>query len=173
MRTDLSRIFRACILSITLIIFLGLAPNAWASDGDNKCDDFTGAVLSGSMTSQTMGVSQGTATIGDKNYTFVSNAMITGFTPNPDGSLSITATHKIFFYNGEGELVGSISTMDMGTFSPTAQPGIFDINDTFVIVSGTDRFNKACGKLSVHVTLNAIQNTTTGTVTGSVCKCND
>jgi hypothetical protein len=168
MRIMILRFYKAVICCCAIVLLMGFSPRIKADD-QRACQDFT-ASITGPLVALNTGDSEGPATIGDQEYHLKAHGEILSVTPQLDGSLYVTFTHALQFYQND-LLVGTMNTTDAGTWKPTTTPGVLTVDEYMVIVSGTDRFATACGKLHFIGALDTVGNVAYGNVTGDVCKC--
>lgn len=71
--------------------------------------------------------------------------LLTPLEPDEEGVLHIRATHTFDFGDGD-----TFTTDDMGVADPADIPGLYILNETLTITSGTGDFEGVSGDLHVH-----------------------
>lgn len=151
------------IVSLSLLGILIFAPAATTA---SDCGKVTGTGNTFAIGPTTF---EGTATL-NMNDQSVSSTVITNLLGAPktgdDGTLHVETSHHFSFADGS-----SFTTLDKAVLSPTATPGVYDLNSRLEIVQGTGNFETACGRLSGHGTLNFITGEAQWWATGRICDC--
>lgn len=168
MRTFLSYAF-------ALAIFVGLLFGGTPAQAFQGEDDGCKAV-NGTAYSYTTGPDTAAETIyftvGNKEL-IADSTIKFSLVPRLDGSLGVVATHFLIVYDANtGAFLGTISTKDEGTLTPTTTPGVFFLSLDLTIVAGTDKFKNTNGTMHAEGELDFRTNPASGvtTVTGTVCK---
>jgi hypothetical protein len=140
---------------------------------------FTGALQAGpdctktSGTGQTaavaQGVFEGTAAVkidGQSQNAAVTTYLLGAPETTEDGTLKATTSHTFVFADGS-----SLTTLDRAVLSPTATPGLYNLNTQATITGGTGAYADACGSLNIHGTINLISGQVDWRFTGRLCDC--
>jgi hypothetical protein len=165
--------FVVCLISFSPVV------GAQDGQGDEDCDPVT-AIGSATITGPNTGIGQtdwiidGKAYFGDITLTF------TPPTPQPNGTLTLNASHTFTFFKkltGGGRAStssGSITTSDSAVFTPTSNPSIYTLLVNSNIISGTGNFSETTGQLvfngQIFIGPDGIPTGSASSITGSFCE---
>jgi hypothetical protein len=143
----------------------GLLSNAAFSYGSN-CERVKGT---GHTFATGPRVFQGTASVAGDGQTVnvaVTTTLLGQPTATEDGTLLAATSHTFVFPDGS-----TFTTIDRAVLSPTDTPGLYRINTDASIDRGTGDYANACGKLSIHGTIDLFGGEVVWRYTGQLCSC--
>lgn len=151
------------LTTLALSALLVCAPRAHAK---SDCDNVKGT---GNTFATGPATFQGTATFKIGGQT--QNASVTTNLLGPpevgdDGTLHARTSHSFVLEDGS-----SITTVDNAVLSPTSTPGLYRLNTRAAITEGTGAYEDACGRLSIHGTINLVTGEVAWRFTGRICDC--
>ncbi|MBN8724771.1 MAG: hypothetical protein J0M03_17670 [Acidobacteria bacterium] len=161
-------VLSACIVFFAITFYIPITSVA-SADNKKNCDPLT-ANPTVVLTSPNSANGEGVFQIGRRSYQVKYTVTIGTLTPQPNGNVTGLSSHVFDFYQNR-KLIGSINTTDTNTLIPTQTPGLFQLQTTLTIVSGTKRFKNSCGELSANAMVDFVNGTATSMLSGSVCDC--
>lgn len=142
---------------------------AMAEEGDCKA-------LNGSATGSAVSPNEITGsavfTYNQREYQTRIRVIISSIVPNPDGALTVNATHSFeFFQQSEAEpVVGTIATIDQALFTPTGQPGVFALSAISPLSGGSGIFSHVNGSLTFEGVADLAAGNFAADISGVICR---
>jgi hypothetical protein len=158
--------FRVMFLALALVLATTFAGSA---DENHSCKEFNGTTQ-GQITGP--GTGQGTYTLNVNGRPDSANFTVSFSQPTPqaNGTLVSTASHNVAFTDSQQSTW--FSNNDLLVFTPTTTPGIFSVHAEIHIVSGTGKYEDACGSFIAEGTADFVTGQVVTVITvGEVCKC--
>jgi hypothetical protein len=160
-----SKMSKLTTCAVVLVLFT-LMPLTFAAAAKSDCDKVHGTGHTFAIGPATF---QGTASLnlnGSDLVVSVTTNLLGPPTATEDGTLMATTSHTFVFPDGS-----SFTTLDHAVLSQTDTPGLYNLNTRAAITGGSGTYELACGRLSIHGTIDLINGEVQWKVTGSICAC--
>jgi hypothetical protein len=157
-------------IAIGLVGLTLCLPLVSGQDGGEACVALFGTGMARSETANTAG-GRAEFTVDGKHHTATLDLTFAFAAPGPDGSSSVTSAHVFSVRNAWGRRIGSFTTSDTGSLTPTNTEGLLKLDLNLEIVSGTGAFRNAGGAIMDRGLLSVAnaEASSVSALAGSVC----